>query len=691
MPNTPMRQKKRCVYLCSVVGLVAVAALLLFGHGHRAEANDSTLAPVADTFVASGRPNQNFALDRRLWIGYDQPGGYQVERSLLAFATSAIPTGSRIQSARLHLYLESKTTGDAPLSIGVHRVQSLWNETMTWQGHLGLVVDAAATTSVSVPATNGWYIWDVTTALQTWSNLRDTRDFSLILQSDATSGQHERGFWSKDCSEADCGAAPGQRPYLEIAYDLPTPTSTLIPTPTPTPIATPTATPSGPRLRATLGQRLVGLRQLQYDILIENISSQVAYQIVVTNDVPGGTSVIQVLDGGRWQVGAPPWVVWQLGNLAPGATTQARYVVQMVNAQASAVEPGAATGLSAELPLTQLTVDGRFYESAETPPPMVLATPSSVGRTTPEIGAAPDNTAAATMTALRAGGRPVIDGDLTEWAGMPSVPLDALGHYSTVSGPLPSLADLSAALRAAWTADTLYFAAAITDDVLIGNDSSDIWEDDIIELALYMAAASRTHQFSLCVDGRQADQGTLINSLVVGRRMVSGGWTVEVAIPSSVLGGGSLASGQQYPFNFALLDDDIGGGSRGQTHLYWQSNSTYSYQPDWSTLSLSSLTYNFMTPTPTPTRTPTRTSTPTPTRTKTLTPTRTKTLTPTRTLTPIRTSTPTPTALPSVSIYNVGADVTWWGDQSGYSTHTNSLYWPDQSRQMHVWLPMVIR
>ena len=43
------------------------------------------------------------------------------------------------------------------------------------------------------------------------------------------------------------------------------------------------------------------------------------------------------------------------------------------------------------------------------------------------------------------------------------------GFHNYVWGETPTLADLSAELRAAWSADTLYFAARIPDDVLVGN------------------------------------------------------------------------------------------------------------------------------------------------------------------------------------------------------------------------------
>ena len=136
-------------------------------------------------------------------------------------------------------------TGDAPLTIQAYRVRSDWAETITWQDHLGLTVDSAFAASVSVPVTLGWYAWDVTAALQAWSDQRDTNTFSLLLRSDVSSGQHYRGFWSKDCSVVDL------RPYLEIAHDLPmvtptnTPTATCTATYTPSPTPTSTPTPTG--------------------------------------------------------------------------------------------------------------------------------------------------------------------------------------------------------------------------------------------------------------------------------------------------------------------------------------------------------------------------------------------------------------------------------------------------------------
>jgi hypothetical protein len=145
-------------------------------------------------------------------------------------------------------------------------------------------------------------------------------------------------------------------------------------------------------------------------------------------------------------------------------------------------------------------------------------------------------------------------------------------------------------------------------------------------------------------------------------RTVPGGWTLETVIPAWVIGmDASLAAGQEYPFTFALWDDDARGPA-AQTHMIWRGTDTFTYQPAWGTLRLSSAVYDFptgatQTPTPTSTATATATATPPATPTSTATPTATPTTTPTvtptetpsatRTATPTSTATDTPTATPT--------------------------------------------
>ena len=277
--------------------------------------------------------------------------------------------------------------------------------------------------------------------------------------------------------------------------------------------------------------------------------------------------------------------------------------------------------------------------------------------------------------------------------GAPGHTLDRANASSiTGSETYPSPADLSADLRSAWRPGVLYFAAAVTDDVLVGNNSAKPWNDDAIELSIHVPATGQTHQFTIGLDGRQYDNGNAISSLTVVTRTVPGGWTLETVIPAWVLGLDALAAGQDYPFTFGLWDDDMR-GFPAQTHMIWRGTDTGTYQPAWGTLSLSSTVYDFptgatSTPTPTPTasatppRTPTATSTIPPTATPTQTPTQRPTATPTATstATPSRTPTPTPTGTP-----------TEMPTATPTPTATASRTPTETPREYTTWLPLIVR
>ena len=301
----------------------------------------------------------------------------------------------------------------------------------------------------------------------------------------------------------------------------------------------------------------------------------------------------------------------------------------------------------------------------------------SVPTPTPTVTATV-NPAAQVVVAPRAGVRPAVDGNLGEWAGLSQTLLNK-DNASHITGVVPAFADLSAGLRTAWAPEALYFAAAIADDVLVGSNSTQIWGDDVIELAIRVPQTGQTHQFTIALDGRQADQGNPITTLTVVTHTIPGGWALEAAIPPAALGLSALAAEQQYPFTFALWDDDTR-VYPGQTHMFWQGSSTTLYQPAWGALRLSGTVYDFpqtgtSTPTPTATSTPTITSTPTPTATATSTATVTSTATatptptasPTSTATSTQTPTPTVTATPTPTATPLGTDVRGvvWLDADG--------------------------
>ena len=283
----------------------------------------------------------------------------------------------------------------------------------------------------------------------------------------------------------------------------------------------------------------------------------------------------------------------------------------------------------------------------------LMAAFGSSGTPTPTPTAtATSGPASETVTAVHAGARPIVDGNLNEWSALSQTILNKDTASSGI-GEVPSYADLSAGLRSAWAPDALYFAAAITDDVLVSNNSPNIWWSDVIELSILAPDRSQPHLFTLAVDGRVTDQGVPITSLTVVTHTIPGGWAVEAAIPPAALGLTEFAADQQYPFTWALWDNDIPGVvGQGQTHMFWRSDTVNVYKPDWGFLKLGSTVYDFpqpVTSTPTPTATATATATATPTATPPATPTATLTPTPTATATATATSTPTATATPTVT------------------------------------------
>ncbi len=244
------------------------------------------------------------------------------------------------------------------------------------------------------------------------------------------------------------------------------------------------------------------------------------------------------------------------------------------------------------------------------------------------------------VDAVYAAGPPTLDGTLAEWDGVNPLQVNATADLHTyLWGETPTIADLSAELRSAWTEDHLYFAVGIQDDMLVGNNSEKIWGDDVVEISIYDQLNNRTHQFTVAMDGRQAENGAPFSALDVVTSTIPGGWSVEIAVPASALGLAQFTSGQQYALNFGLWDDDRF-TYFGQTHLIWRSDSTNVYKTDWGDFWLDAAPYDFSQWTPSPGASPTPTQLPSGTPTAT----RTSTFTPTPSLTPTPLSSPTPTA-----------------------------------------------
>lgn len=345
-----MIQTKQSRNARALVTTLAILLSLVYGLAWRAPAAssisaaspvDQLVAPaMQDTYVASGRPDQSFGDRRTMWVGYDQGGGYAVQETLLKFNLQEIPPQSRIDSATLRLYLAGITPNDQPLNVQVKRLSNGWNETITWTQRQGLQVYDQPTATTAIGTAFQWYEWSVKDLVQAWSNdpqsVQD-RNLSLLLQGLVSSGQHERGFWSKNCLDAECGAPPGNRPQLIVQYTRPTPTATPTYTATPTHTATPTPTPTAtpaPGVTLRLLNHPTGSIDPGGQILytIEYRNGPVAVQDVrIYNTIPEHVVLVAgSISNNGGSTGSQPGaeVSWNLGNLAANASGTVSYQVQ---------------------------------------------------------------------------------------------------------------------------------------------------------------------------------------------------------------------------------------------------------------------------------------------------------------------------------------------------------------------------
>ena len=74
---------------------------------------------VADTFITSGLPDNNWGGDPNIRLGYNTFGNGGAERILLRFDFSSIPSNAQINWARFEILMtESNPSNDPPLGLG---------------------------------------------------------------------------------------------------------------------------------------------------------------------------------------------------------------------------------------------------------------------------------------------------------------------------------------------------------------------------------------------------------------------------------------------------------------------------------------------------------------------------------------------------------------------------------------------
>lgn len=154
------------------------------------------LPAVADSYLASARPNQNFGADS-LFLGYNQVGdNFGAQRIVLRFDIAGnIPDGATINSAQLRLRLAfSSPPNDEAMGTVLRRLASNWGEeTVTWNQEPSWTDIDDRTRVGSAP---DWYEWEVRDEVTAWVN--GTPNYGIEIIGDERIQQRERAFYARE-------------------------------------------------------------------------------------------------------------------------------------------------------------------------------------------------------------------------------------------------------------------------------------------------------------------------------------------------------------------------------------------------------------------------------------------------------------------------------------------------------------
>lgn len=154
------------------------------------------LPAVADSYVASNRPGQNFGTGS-LYLGYNQvDDAFGIQRIFLRFDIAGnLPTNATIQSAQLRLHLSfASPISDTAMTTVLRPLNTVWDESVTWNTQPAM---AAERPGIGVGSTLDWYTWDVTELVREWST-GATANNGVALIGDESVQQRERVFYARE-------------------------------------------------------------------------------------------------------------------------------------------------------------------------------------------------------------------------------------------------------------------------------------------------------------------------------------------------------------------------------------------------------------------------------------------------------------------------------------------------------------
>ena len=287
------------------------------GHGKPAYQSATTMPSIEDTYITSLKASEPRGGEETIWVGYNRNQQFGIQRSLLKFDLSNIPSNSTISSADLVLYLSATTPGDSNMAVKVSRLNGEWDETITWNefnNNSSLIKDTTHAATKAVLAQPDQEIrWDVRNLVQNWIDESPfPESLALLVEGNEAVGQHERGFWSRDCG-AKCTEA--QKPQLIINYSPPA-TPTPVPTPTPGVMVNLSYVPS------LSGTAILPDEPITFTVAYSAVNSaveKVKISAIITGDV-------NITDSGSGQE-KDQTISWNIGKMELNASDQQSFKI----------------------------------------------------------------------------------------------------------------------------------------------------------------------------------------------------------------------------------------------------------------------------------------------------------------------------------------------------------------------------
>jgi hypothetical protein len=176
---------------------------------------------------------------------------------------------------------------------------------------------------------------------------------------------------------------------------------------------------------------------------------------------------------------------------------------------------------------------------------------------------------------------PALDGNLSEWDGVPLMVLD-LDTRAPNSSAGVERSDAMYTLQMLQTADALYLGFHARDEKLVADSGAELQKDDGLRFSVDgnkdgAGGSASDHIYRIRVNGTYNDNGAAITALTVVTAAVTGGYNIEVRIPASHL---ALPLGSTgFKFNWAAGDDDNGGGL--DTYYLYAGTAIDAPEPSW--------------------------------------------------------------------------------------------------------------